>query len=90
MRRLSSCVANKNATARKGELEKLLAGVREVRAEAQQFTRDREDFYRDPDSYSAPTRNMTTTTVTNTISATRATARSAASTCSTFSTEAPA
>jgi Zn-finger nucleic acid-binding protein len=51
MRRLSSCVANKNATARKGELEKLLAGVREVRAETQQFTRDREDFYRDPDSY---------------------------------------
>ena len=35
----------------RGELEKLIAGVKEVRAEAQQFTKDRDDFYRDPDAY---------------------------------------
>jgi Zn-finger nucleic acid-binding protein len=35
----------------RGELEKLLAGVREVRAEAQKFETERQDFYRDPDAY---------------------------------------
>jgi Zn-finger nucleic acid-binding protein len=35
----------------RGELEKLLAGFRQERAETQQFSRDREEFYRDPDSY---------------------------------------
>lgn len=35
----------------RGELEKLLAGMRQERAEVQQFSRDRDEFYRDPDSY---------------------------------------
>lgn len=35
----------------RGELEKLLSGVREVQAEAQKFETERQDFYRDPDGY---------------------------------------
>ncbi len=48
---IDMCTACRGVWLDRGELEKLLTGVREVRAEAQQFTRDREQFYRDPDDY---------------------------------------
>lgn len=35
----------------RGELEKLLGAVREARSSVEQFTKDRDEFYRDPESY---------------------------------------